>query len=473
MMPLAARALAVASVALACGAGAALAARTSVSTEHGHKGGPVSHVTYLADEGEANRLSVGYRGGRYVFEDLGAPIDPHDCEGGGHRVTCAPAAEGRFGSVSVFLRDGDDELTVTPAAGLTSAGGGEGDDLLRASASDEALIGTLYGDDGDDVLATERGGTLDGGAGADRLDGGRRAAILAGGAGADRLIGAGGNDELNPGADDDPDLVDGGAGRDAVRYSGRRQPLRVDLADLSVVDGDVLRSIEDLSGGDGGDSLRGGPAGERIGGGAGADKVRGGAGDDSLDGGAGDDDLDGGAGDDRISDWDGADAFAGGPGDDRIDPWTFDDEPRRERISCGAGRDVLFYHDAFEVVEARLRPVPADCELLEVEASMLAPFRVLPRIEDGVARWPLLCTRATSEGRCPTTFELTAAGAPGGRGSVSLRPGRRGELRVRLTEAGRRAARRGDRIAVALRMKSVFGFIGGGRPANFEINLPR
>jgi hypothetical protein len=326
-----------------------------------------------------------------------------------------------------------------PSAGLTTGGGGPGNDVLRASASDGPLVELL------------------------------------GGPGADELLGGRGADSLNPGVDDDRDVVDGGGGRDRVDYAGRQEPLRIDLAGLDIVDGDVLRSIEDLTGGNGDDVLRGGPARESIGGGPGSDTVRGGAGDDGLDGGGGDDDLAGGPGDDRIWDWSGRDSLSGGPGDDRLDPWTFQEAEtaERKRLSCGSGRDILHYPDTSTFFPARDRQVPADCELLDVDASMLAPFRALPRVEDGVASWSLLCTRATWDDRvCPTTFELRAGGALAGRATVRLRPKRREALRVRLNEAGRRAVRRGGRLAVALRMRSYFGFIGGGRPRNFEIDLP-
>lgn len=470
MLPLLRHALATLAVALVCGAGAAYAASTSVSTEQGMKGGPITSVFYFAEAGEANRLFVSGDGARYVFEDLGAQITPGRCEGGGRRVSCG--AEGRFGQVSAFLGDGDDELTLMPSAGLTTGSGGAGDDVLRATKSDDYGLLRLTGEEGDDVLATKRGGELLGGPGADRLDGGAEAATLDGGPGADRLLGGGGNDFLNPGPDDDADLVDGGGGRDHVSFLGRKQRMRVDMADLRAVGADRLRSIEDLTGGDAGDSLRGGPAAERLDGGGGSDKVRGGGGRDGLSGGQGDDDIAGGPGDDRISDWYGVDSFAGGSGDDRIDPWTFQEEPERERISCGSGRDVLFYYDSPDPFEARFRPVPADCELLEVDASMLAPFRPVPRVAGGVASWSLLCARATRNGACPTTLEVHAGGAFAGRGSVRLRPRRRATLRVPLNDAGRRAVRRGDKLAVTLRMVSDYGFIGFGDPRAFEVDLP-
>src|SRR5204862_6366143 len=83
------------------------------------------------------------------------------------------------------------------------------------------------------------------------------------------------------------DFLDGGAGRDTASWEGRTKGVRVDLA--SGVGGqrgerDVLKRIEDLSGGQGPDVLRGDARANGLMGGPGADTLVGRAGADTLDG---------------------------------------------------------------------------------------------------------------------------------------------------------------------------------------------
>ena len=91
--------------------------------------------------------------------------------------------------------------------------------------------------------------------------------------------------------------------------------------------GDLLGSIENLTGSAMGDTLTGdgnpnvlkGMGGmDTLNGGAEEDTLEGGAGDDTLNGGTGDDMLDGGAGDDTLNGDDGADTLTGGPGNDDL-----------------------------------------------------------------------------------------------------------------------------------------------------------
>ena len=77
----------------------------------------------------------------------------------------------------------------------------------------------------------------------------------------------------------------GGAGNDTLRGE----------AENAETGGDDM-----LVGGAGGDMLHGGPGGDTLMGGAGDDDLNGDAGNDTLNGGAGNDDLDGGAGDDTL-----------------------------------------------------------------------------------------------------------------------------------------------------------------------------
>ncbi len=85
------------------------------------------------------------------------------------------------------------------------------------------------------------------------------------------------------------------------------------------------------------DLMLGAAGADRLAGLGGADCLYGQAGDDRLSGGPGADRLFGGPGRDRLSGGPGADRFSGGAGADRISAR----DGRRERISCGSGRDIV------------------------------------------------------------------------------------------------------------------------------------
>ena len=152
-------------------------------------------------------------------------------------------------------------------------------------------------------------GTYDGIAGNDTLDGG---------AGVDTLYGDGGDDILIGGAG--ADKLYGGAGDDTASYAGATAGVTVNLGGTKYnesgnVDsdsaknifikgvggdaaGDLLNSIEHLTGGAGNDTLTGNDGNNILTGGAGNDSLSGGAGTDTLTGGAGKDTLTGGGGND-------------------------------------------------------------------------------------------------------------------------------------------------------------------------------
>jgi Ca2+-binding RTX toxin-like protein len=188
--------------------------------------------------------------------------------------------------------------------------GGKGNDTLDASLapctnglSPATVKCTLKGNDGDD--------TLIGSAFADLLDGGAGDDTLEGGLGSDTFV--------------------GGAGVDTVSYADRdsTHPVKVTLdvsklwapsqngapGELDVIGTDV----ENLTGGDGDDSLRGNAGNNTLLGGDGNDILEGAAGKDWLEGGLGTDKLYGGAGDDTLIGGMGVDTLIGGDGDDFID----------------------------------------------------------------------------------------------------------------------------------------------------------
>lgn len=107
-----------------------------------------------------------------------------------------------------------------------------------------------------------------------------------GGSGADHFVGGAGNDHL-----------DGGTGSDTADYSGATSGITVNLtvSTRQTIGGgqgeDTLISIENVVGGDHGDTLTGNSSDNRLEGGKGNDVLEGGLGNDVLDGGEGEDTI--------------------------------------------------------------------------------------------------------------------------------------------------------------------------------------
>ena len=243
---------------------------------------------------------------------------------------------------------GDDTVAMTFAQFIAheSIDLGDGADRLKIIAQGTAslsgdlpvLIGIenlqLHGSDGNDVLR----GSSD-------------SDTLIGDDGNDRLIGGGGNDLLRGGQGND--VLDGGTGSDTARYNDKTAAVSVTLAGASnatvTVDGvaeDVIRNVENVTGGSGADVLTGDGLDNQLIGGAGSDRLIGGAGNDTLRGGLGNDVLDGGAGIDMADYRDSSTAvsvtLAGGSSvratvngvaEDTI--WNI------ENVTGGSGADVL------------------------------------------------------------------------------------------------------------------------------------
>jgi Ca2+-binding RTX toxin-like protein len=129
--------------------------------------------------------------------------------------------------------------------------------------------------------------TLTGGSGIDTLTGSSAANTLNGGGGNDTLDGATGADVLNGGGGTD----------DTATYASRSATVTVDI-DGAADDGEagendnVQTDVESLTGGSGSDTLTGSSA---------ANSVAGGGGSDTLDGGTGTDTMSGGTGTDAVS----------------------------------------------------------------------------------------------------------------------------------------------------------------------------
>jgi Ca2+-binding RTX toxin-like protein len=270
-------------------------------------------------------------------------------------VNDGAAGEGDSVAADVeFLRGGSagDVLTASPSGGLQILGnggndtinsggggflqlvGGSGDDFIdaRTSVNTVGLLGddgndTLTGCAGDDNLAGKAGtDTLNGGGGNDRLSGDDNpnettggADTLNGGAGDDILDGHGGpGDDRIDGSDGDdqsiadatPDGADtffGEAGTDTMSYSLRNIAVAVtpdDRADDGAfLEGDnVASTVENITGGQGGDFLFGNALANKLFGGNGSDSLN------AVDGISGNDVVDGAQGT-------GTDSCTADPGD--------------------------------------------------------------------------------------------------------------------------------------------------------------
>ncbi len=260
--------------------------------------------------------------------------------------------KGGIGNDQLFGNQGDDRLFGE--AGSDNLYGDEGDDELHGGDDNDQLFGgngddKLYGNEGDDELNGGNGNDLlFGRAGADEMDGGNgidwvtyeesnagvtidladgtgegghaqgdditnvenlagsdygdvlkgdnSANILHGLDGDDELLGNGGNDILEGGAG--TDRLNGGSGTDWASYRSSDVGITVNLADGANegghAEGDVLTSIENVTGSGYDDVITGD---------SGANDLQGGDGDDDLHGRDGADRLDGGGGIDWIFYW--------------------------------------------------------------------------------------------------------------------------------------------------------------------------
>ena len=278
------------------------------------KGSPPSdRLVVWAGPGEANRLAVARgAGGELQITDQGAPLRAE--------TNCTPIEENRVdcqttaSHLEAFVFAGDMDDTVSSSVAVNVDGGSGSDQLLGSPFAD-----VLYGGEGQDRLRGEDGD--------DALKDGRlRAEAL------ENTV----TSEVYPPVEPvapvraERDAFDGGAGTDTLGYEGRRRGVVGNLALPGRAgargEGDTLRGLEGLGGGNGGDRLFGDDA---------ANFLWGGAGDDLLVGRAGDDQLEVGAGSNRAR---------GDAGDDSIG--LIGDATRHlelQQVACGDGRDhVLF-----------------------------------------------------------------------------------------------------------------------------------
>ena len=327
--------------------------------------------------GEANRLSVAQGlAGEFLVSDAGAALraGPGCASSGEHLVACQTSTPRLV--AYVLAGDRGDAVTSSVAVNID---GGSGNDRLGGS----PLADALYGAEGRDVVW--------GNGGDDALRDGRLSRLMPAEEDEGRFF----PPLLEPTAPVPPerDLFDGGVGTDTLGYEGRRRGVIADLARTdrhagAPGEGDVLRGLEQLEGGNGGDLLLGDDLANSLVGGDGDDRLVGRAGDDSLALGAGSNRARGDAGDDSI-------------GALRANPLL-----ERQRIACGPGRDHvadMFQNDFAD----------DDCETIVIaefkELQSLLPPTSLER--------PPLATYSTTPGdcfaaECRLTLEARLARSP-------------------------------------------------------------
>ncbi|KQP16549.1 calcium-binding protein [Methylobacterium sp. Leaf93] len=232
--------------------------------------------------------------------------------------------------------DDADSLTGDAKANVLE-GGAEANQLFGASGSDTAsyedslfgvtvnlTTGANTGGDAESDILTDienlRGSRYE-----DVLTGDATANVLEGGAKADQFFGAGGSDTAS--------------------YEHSLLGVTVDLATGSYsggdAQGDILTSIENLTGSQNADTLTGDAVANVLAGGAGNDRLFGGEGNDTLRGDAGSDTLDVGVGDDRLVVIEAPTLVQGDAGNDKLflqgaETFTFTDTNFKEIAAvCG------------------------------------------------------------------------------------------------------------------------------------------
>jgi uncharacterized delta-60 repeat protein len=138
-----------------------------------------------------------------------------------------------------------------------------------------------------------------GGSGNDTLIGNRDHNYFSGGSGNDSLLGGDGDDVLKGGSGSD--YLDGGNGNDTADFSDITSSFKADLSNQTVsLIGEKIKSIENVIGGSGNDTLIGNSGKNYLSGGSGNDSLVGGGGNDVIVAGSGNDAIDGGTGTDVL-----------------------------------------------------------------------------------------------------------------------------------------------------------------------------
>ncbi len=230
------------------------------------------------------------------------------------------------GGADIINGDAGNDL-LNGGGGTDNVSGGDGDDTLVGGNNDDSLFGGAGVDTADysgggTSVNVNLSGLVDtaigtGGGGANNIDddtlvgienvtGTGFADTIIGDIGNNVLSGLAGNDTINGGSGSDTllggagaDTLAGGVGSDTADYSSSASAVNVNILDALAESsgdaaGDVLTSIENITGSAGNDTLTGNNNANEIVGGDGADVITGNLGSDSIDGGAGNDTINAG-----------------------------------------------------------------------------------------------------------------------------------------------------------------------------------
>jgi hypothetical protein len=350
---------------------------------------------YEAGSNERSDLRVSRSRGRYTFRTVGNGVRAgHGCvQHGAHRVVCHDQPQAAV-TVSLGRRNDRADVRVDKSNVRIVVFGGAGNDRLSVHAPRNVNDVQIYGGAGNDVI--------DGSNGNDTLDGGGSSAGSRG-AGNDVIRGGRGNDTITDGdllsaPRGDHDTIDGGPGRDKLDLSKRTRSVTIDLAagrGGGTGEHDRIRGIEDVTSGDGNDTLIGNAAANDLSGGdKGRDTAIGGAGNDTLDATR----VDGGAGNDHIR----AAAAA----------------------TCGSGADTV----ADDSLSQPTAALANDCELVSIGGWLDATAYPTMLAADGRGTFRIACRRSDrmcignlAVGGSSTAFSIapgTSAAVP-----IALGPG--------------------------------------------------
>jgi len=224
-------------------------------------------------------------------------------------------------AANTIALNGVNTVCGAPITAIDVTGGPEGNTVVYSGTILATVTGALNGGGDSWVSTSNRGVSVNGGAGIDQLTGGGGADALTGGADPDILDGGAGGDTLTDddgvddisgatgadtvlGAVDAGDVLDGGGDvGDTLTYAGAgTTPVVIDLSGVVAAPAptDTARNFTTVVGGAGDDSIIGDVIANTLVGGPGADTLAGGGGADDLTDDAGLDTIRGDAGADTV-----------------------------------------------------------------------------------------------------------------------------------------------------------------------------
>jgi Ca2+-binding RTX toxin-like protein len=391
--------------------------------------------------------------------------------------------------------EGFNFLACVPQPGGVVVEAGGGDDVVNGGELDAAQAVTIHAGPGDDVVRgpafADRGETIFGDEGDDKLEGGPGADVVDGGAGndpqvdgqggADVLRGGDGDDTLRGDKHNDPasgDVIDGGAGYDQIDgdwmgESGQHQPPITVSEDGQANDGrpgegDNVIGLERIYLNAPATLIGDGEADEftvfntdespsSLSGGGGNDKLSAFDYDDAVDGGAGDDTLTGGYGNDTIT---------GGPGRDTIYadvssttcsyiqcrlPQGNDTVDARDgeadQVDCGVGSDTVYADPVDTVGSSCETVVKGDGPGKGGGAAVGAKARRTP-LRKALSKGFVVDVTAPGAGKVRVVAKRGKQTVASGK--ATARAAGKIAVKVRFTKAGRKALRGARKAKLSL-----------------------